>query len=102
MRAILDFARKKIEPLNTYYNLEIIMDDAEHEWAMNYYSHLNSRHPDKVQAFSEVRSKLGTTQNKEWWSYLHALECSNFYRCNETICPMCQITQEEAAALRKH
>ncbi len=101
VRAILDYARNSIGPLNTYYALDTLMADAEQEWAMNHYSYMQCHHPDKVQAFSEVRNRLGTSQNKEWWSYLHALECSNDDRCNEADCPMCQVTQEEAAALRK-
>lgn len=98
VQSIFDWLRLHSQPFNTYYNLAIIMDDAEQEWAMSSYSFLKWHHPHKLQAFLEARNRLGVTQNKEWWSYLHALECSKPDRCKEAVCPMCQLIQEEEAA----
>lgn len=98
LRGIFDWLRQNSEQFNTYYNLKIIMDTAEQEWAMTNYSFLKYHHPEKLQAFSGVKAKLGASQDKEWWAYLNALECSGYFPCNEAVCPMCQLLREKQAA----
>lgn len=103
VQGIFDWLRQHSEQFNTYHTLEIFKDDAEVEWGRTTYRFLKCHHPDKLQPFFDARAKLGDSQDKEWWSYLHALECSGYHRCKEPVCPMCQLIQEEevAAALTK-
>lgn len=100
LQGIFDWARQHIKPLNNYNFFEMIMEDAEYEWAKNTYGFLKYNHPEKLQAFMEARARLGVSQDKEWWSFLQAPQCSGYRRCNETVCPICQLNlEEEAAAL---